>query len=132
MMKGLEKLAVDTLGGEIFLPEEKAYVKAVLLRGGYSCAEEDIVLCPEDKEYIFGWGSLPCRHRQVSYYTDGHISVNARRRQTSVFHASFFVAYAGKQANLPRLALKIVVWRPYAKLWDLAEWLRHEIIKRNQ
>ena len=36
MMKGLEKLAVDTLCGEIFLPEEKAYVKAVLLRGGYS------------------------------------------------------------------------------------------------
>ena len=132
MMKGLKKLAFDTLGGEIFLPEEKAYVKAVLMRDGYSCAEENIILCPENKEYIFGWGSLPCRHRQVSYYTDGHISVSASQKRTRVFNASFFVAFAGKSANLPCLALRIVVWRPYAKLWDLAEWLRQEIIKRDQ
>ena len=132
MMKDLEKLAVDALGGEIFLPEEKAYVKAVLMRGGYSCAEENIILCPEDKEYVFDWRDLPFNSGRVSYHTDGRFNANEVRGQTFVYNVTYFVAYAGKQANLPYLALKIVVWRPYAKLWDLAEWLRQEIIKRNQ
>lgn len=132
-MGNLKDLKVDTLGEEIFLPEERAYVKAVLMRGMYPCAEENIILRPEGKEHVFSWRSLSCEYNMISYRTDGRImGVDLERRQIRISDATYFVAFGEPRARLPLFALQIVIWQPFMKLRVLAEWLRQEIIKRSQ
>ncbi len=130
-MEGLKKLAVDTLGGIPFLPEELAYVKAVLRQGGLNpCATEDIVLCRKGEEYVLSWYQLPGRsHQNVAYFSDGHVDVDPEKWQTRVWNATYFAVFNNAASHFTP---KIVVWRPYANLWKLAAWLRQEIFKRNQ
>ena len=131
-MDSLDNIKVDALGGKIFLPEEIAYVKAVLRQNGmYPCAGENIILCPQSAKYVLNWRDLPCGYENISFYTDGHINSDTARQQTIVLSASYFVAFGAPRAKLSLFAAQIVVWRPYAKLWDLAKWLRREIAKRS-
>lgn len=121
---------VDMLNGAIFLPEEGAYVKAVLRQNGfYPCALENIILLQPDEEYILRWSELPVSHQRVSYHTDGHTRFD-KKDQTRVLHATYFVVFGGPKSGLPFLAARIVLWRPYARLWEVAAWLQKEAIKR--
>jgi hypothetical protein len=110
-----------------FLPQELAYVKAVLWRNSLCpCASENIILLLPDKEYILWWNELPVDHRFVAYHTDGHTLLDEKVAQTRVLHATYFVVFGGPRSGLPCFTAKIVLWRPYAKIWELAKWLQHE------
>lgn len=122
---------MDVLDSSIFLPEEMAYVKAVLRQNGlYVCAPENIILRQQNEGYILRWEELPVGHNRVSYYTNGHTRLDLEKQQTRVLYATYFVVFGGLKSGLPLLAAKIVLWRPYTKIWEVAKWLNEEAMKR--